>query len=85
MLAFFSVSLGAQNIEDGIMVSKKNLFTGPVYTYSYWNEYWEGTRQRTNGNIGTVITQSANWYSDYGITDRVNVIVSVPYVWTHAT
>lgn len=32
-----------------------------------------------------MITQSANWYSDYGITDRVNVIVSVPYIWTHAS
>jgi len=85
LLPFFSASLHAQTVEDGILVNSKNLFTGAVYTYSYWNEYWEGTRQRTNGNLGTVVTQSANWYSDYGVTDRINVIVSVPYVWTHAT
>ena len=85
LLAFLSVPLHAQTIEDGIMVHKANLFTGPVYTYSYWNKYWEGTRQRTNENIGTVITQSATWYADYGLTNRWNVIASVPYVWTRAT
>jgi hypothetical protein len=90
LLAVIALSLSApqvnaQTIEDGIMMNKKNLFTGPQYAYSYWNEYWEGTRQRTNGNIGTVITQSVDWYGNYGVTDKINVIASFPYIWSHTT
>lgn len=80
-----SMPLCAQTIEDGIMLNQKNLFTGPQYAYSYWNEYWEGTRQRTNGNIGTVTTQAVSWYADYGATDKINIIASFPYVWAHTS
>jgi hypothetical protein len=84
-LLLLTAVLPAQTVDDGIMISKKNLFTGPLYSYSYWNEYWEGTRPRTNGNLGTVITQSVDWYANYGVTDRVNIIASFPYIWAHTT
>jgi hypothetical protein len=77
--------LSAQTIEDGLMMPKKALCTGFLYSYDSWDTYWEGTLERTNGNIGTVSTQSVTWSGNYGITDRLNVIAMVPYVWTEAS
>ncbi|MGB7847819.1 MAG: hypothetical protein WBL63_19560 [Candidatus Acidiferrum sp.] len=85
LLASLSVPVQAQTIVDGIMMPKQNLFTGALYSHDSWDHYWEGTLERTNGNIGTVTTQTVNWYADYGITNRLNVIAEVPYVWTHAS
>lgn len=77
--------LHAQTVEDGIMLGKGQLFTGTLYTHDSWDEYWEGTRKRDNGNIGTVTTESVTWFANYGVTDRLNVIASVPRVWTNAS
>jgi hypothetical protein len=61
------------------------LCTGFAYMHESWNEYWEGPLQRTNGNIGTITTESVSWMGTYGVTDRVNVIAMAPYVWTNAS
>jgi hypothetical protein len=49
-------SLQAQTIDDGIMMDKHNLLTGALFTHETWDEYWEGTLKRVNGNIGTITT-----------------------------
>jgi hypothetical protein len=79
------VSLHAQTIDDGIMLSKKTLFSGGLYTWDSWDEYWEGTLKRTNDNIITVTTQVNTWYANYGLTNRLNVIGLVPHVWTRSS
>ncbi len=53
--------------------------------HSSWNEYWEGTTKRENKNLGTVTNQSLMFMSNYGITDKLNVLATVPYVWTDAS
>jgi hypothetical protein len=78
-------SLHAQTIDDGIMLDKRTLFAGFVYSHDSWDQYWEGTLERTNGNIGTVTTQTGTWFGNYGITNRLNFIGSVPLVWTSAS
>jgi len=35
--------------------------------------------------LGTVKTQTVTWNSNYGITNKLDLIVNVPYVWTHAS
>jgi hypothetical protein len=85
LLAAAGGSLHAQTIEDGIMLPGKTLFFGDIYAHDSWDQYWQGTIERTNGNIGTVTTQSNTLYANYGVTGRFNVIGSVPYVWTHAS
>ncbi len=67
------------------MISRHNLFTGNIYTYDSWDHYWEGHLYRANGNLGTVTTQTNTWYADFGVTNRLDVIASVPYVWTNAS
>lgn len=85
LLAALPVRAGAQMIDDGVMLPKRALFTGGMYSWDRWSEYWEGTLRRENGNIGTITTEVNTWYANYGVTDRLNVIGAVPYVWTNAS
>jgi hypothetical protein len=75
----------AQTVDDGIMLAKGTLFAGQIYTHDDWDEYWEGALKRSNGNIGTLTTQSNHWFGNYALTDRLNVIATLPYVWTRAS
>ena len=83
--SLLALSLSAQTIDDGVMISRHNLFTGNLYTHDSWDHYWEGHLNRENGNLGTVTTQTNTWYADYGITNRLDVIASAPYIWTNAS
>jgi hypothetical protein len=84
-LSLVSSLAKAQTAEDAIMMSKKQWCNGLTYMHSSWNKYWEGTTKRSNENIGTVTNQSVMLMSNYGITDKLNVLVNVPYIWTNAS
>src|SRR6185503_9074783 len=71
--------------DDSVMMPRGALCTGFLYTHDSWDKYWEGTLERRNGNIGTVTTEAVAWMGNYGITDRLNVIAMLPYVWTEAS
>ena len=77
--------LKAQTDEDAIMMSKNNFCVGGTYMHSSWDHYWEGTFKRNNQNIGTVSTQMFGLMGTYGITKKLNVMASAPYVTTHVT
>ena len=64
---------------------EKNFCTGFITTSDSWSHYWEGTRNRINGNIGTVTTKSLSYMGNYGITDKFNAIAMLPYVSTKAS
>jgi hypothetical protein len=80
-----AATLPAQAIDDGLMMPKKALFTGVLYGHDEWSQYWEGTLKRENGNVGNLTTQSVAWMGTYGLVDRVNLIVQVPYITTRAS
>jgi len=67
------------------MIPRHTLFTGNVYSYNSWDHYWEGHLNRVNGNLGTVSTQTDTWSANYGITNRIDFIALIPYVWTNAS
>ncbi len=75
----------AQTDNDAIMMNKYQWCNGATYMHSQWSNYWEGTLKRNNANIGTVTTQTVMGMSNYGITDNLNVMAGLPYVWTKAT
>lgn len=77
--------VSAQTDLDAIMMNKKQFCQGLTYDYSSWDHYWEGTFKRDNENLGTVSTQAIMYMPNYGITNNLNVMASVPYVWTKAT
>ncbi|HEY6552474.1 MAG TPA: hypothetical protein VI669_03925, partial [Vicinamibacteria bacterium] len=78
LLTLVASPLRSQTIEDGLMMPKKNFCTGFLYVNDSWDQYWEGTLKRGNGNIGTITTQTITWAGNYGVTDRLNVIAMVP-------
>jgi hypothetical protein len=75
----------AQTEIDGIMMTKNNFCTGLMYSHSSWKDYWEGTFKRDNENLGTVSTNMIGFMGNYGITDKLNALFSIPYVQTKAT
>lgn len=75
----------AQSFDDAIFMDRRVLCAGLFYTRDEWDRYWEGSLKRDNGNIGTLTTQSAMWMGAYGVTDRLNIVASLPYVWTKAS
>lgn len=85
LAAVSSSSAAAQTMYDGFMMPKGTLSTGVVYAHDSWDKYWEGTLKRDNGNIGTLTTQSVTWVEGYAVTDRIGLMATLPYVWTHAS
>jgi hypothetical protein len=85
LLLIAPVTLQAQTVDDGMLFPRRALSAGIVYAREGWSQYWEGTLKRENGNIGTVTTQRVNWIAGYGVTDRLSVMVTVPYVATRAS
>lgn len=77
--------LKAQTEMDAIMMNRNQFCSGLLYNYSSWDHYWEGTLKRNNENLGTISTQSVMYMANYGITDKLNVMIGAPYVWTKAT
>ena len=75
----------AQTDMDAIMMGKNRFCVGPIYSYSNWKNYWEGTLKRENENIGNVSTQVFGLMGNYGISSKLNVLFNVPYVKTKAT
>ena len=70
----------SQTLDDGLMMPKKYFCTGFLYTYSQWNNYWEGTLKRDNQNIGTLSSHNIMYVGNYGITDKLNIIAMAPYI-----
>ena len=75
----------AQTDMDAIMMEKNAFCVGPMYSYSSWKEYWEGTLKRENENIGKVTTHMLGVMGNYGISRKLNALFSIPYVKTKAS
>jgi hypothetical protein len=78
-------SVFAQTDIDAIMMEKNAFCVGPMYSYSSWKNYWEGTLKRENLNLGKVSTQMFGLMGNYGITRKLNALFSAPYVKTKAS
>jgi hypothetical protein len=75
----------AQTDLDAIMMEKNNLCIGPMYNYSTWKSYWEGTQKRENANLGSVSTQIGSLMGNYGIKSNLNFLFGINYVATKAS
>jgi hypothetical protein len=86
ILAAISASpAAAQGVDDGLMMPKGTLSAGILYSHDSWDRYWEGTLKRSNGNIGTLTTESITMVGGYSVTDRLGLMAALPYVRTHAS
>lgn len=84
-ILFLQCCCVGQTIEDGIMMGRGLLCAGYMYTNDQWTEYWEGSLKRSNGNIGTLTTESHQIFANYGITNKWNVIAHLPFMQTGAS
>ena len=78
----FAFTALSQTYTDAIMMQKKEICIALMYDQGTWDEYWEGTNLITNQNIGTFTRSTYMPMIAYGITDKLNVLLSVPYVST---
>jgi hypothetical protein len=85
LLVLSTSGVSAQTDIDAIMMEKNAFCVGPMYSYSNWKNYWEGTLKRENLNIGKVSTQMYSVMGNYGINRKLNALFSVPYVKTKAS
>jgi hypothetical protein len=84
-LATWSTLSFAQTPTDALMMDRGRLCNAILFTDSRWSDYWEGTLKRDNANIGTNINRNVMYMANYGVTDRLNVLVALPYVFTRNT
>ena len=75
----------AQTPTDGIMMRKGEICFAGIYGEESWDEYWEGTLKRSNGNIGTLTRKSITGMFALGITDKINIIGVAPWISTSAS
>ena len=86
LLLLFVISRSTAQTEiDGIMMEKNAFCIGPMFGYSSWKNYWEGTLKRENLNMGTVSTTMYSVMGNYGITNKLNVLFGLPYIKTKAS
>ena len=70
----------AQMPDDGFTMGKGELCVVAGYKQSQFKEYWEGKRLRENLNMGTVTSKAFMPMLGYGITDKLNLFASLPYI-----
>ena len=80
-----AILASAQTPTDGLMMPKGQNCTVVAYGSSTWENYWEGATKRSNTNLGKFTSQNVLLMSALGITDKLNIIVALPYVWTSAS
>lgn len=85
LVALAGAPAAAQGLDDGLLIKARELRLGVEYGRDAWSEYWEGTLRRGNGNIGTLTTQNVTASVSYGVTSRLMLLGSLPYVWTAAS
>lgn len=67
------------------MMQKNQVCAGVTYMQSSFTQYWEGTLERKNDNIGKLTTMAAMPMVNYGLTKKLNIIAGISYVSTKAS
>ncbi len=74
-----------QTPTDAIMMNDGQICVAVIYSHDTWDEYWEGTLLRSNGNIGTLTRQTIMPMATLGLGDRINITAAVPWMKTEAS
>ncbi|MEO5905938.1 MAG: transporter [Saprospiraceae bacterium] len=85
LLFLITINISAQTPTDAIMMGRGQVCLAAIYSHDSWDEYWEGTLLRTNGNIGTFTRHTIMPMAAIGLFDRLNVIVAAPWMKTESS
>ena len=79
-LLLVSFSINAQSLIDGFSSQKGDLSVTLGYTFSNFDEFYLGTEKMDGVPAHNEITQHIiSLYAKYGITDKVSIILNLPY------
>jgi hypothetical protein len=78
-------AMPAQTLEDAELLAPRELSATVMYGHDAWSKYWEGGLKRSNENIGTLTTSSVTTTVGYGLSPRLTLFASLPYVQTEAS
>jgi len=84
LVAFVQLTC-AQTDADALMIPKNMFCAATTYDHSSWTNYWEGTFKRDNLNIGKLTVNSYMLMGNYGITNKLDVLFTAPYISTNAS
>lgn len=85
---FFTFAINsciAQGLLDGFMRGKGQIVTALSYSNEAYDTYFVGNSATQNGNLGTIRTNSVNFFAAGGLTDYLDLVFSLPYIETRAT
>lgn len=85
LLMVMAQSIKAQTDLDGLMMEKNFFCVAATGGYSSWKNYWEGTKKRTNANLGRVSSTNAMLMGNFGVTSKLNVLFNLPCIKTKAS
>ncbi len=85
VMIFFVIEAKSQMMNDGVFMAKNSFCFGLGYQNDSWSKYREGELFRENKNIGTLTTQSFAMMGNYGISDKFNLLFSIPYISVNAS
>ena len=75
----------AQTPTDGLLMPKGDICFLLGYEYGQFDHYWEGETLRKNGTIAKVQRRTVLAMAAYGITDKLDAYIGLPYVSTNST
>ena len=70
----------AQTADDGFTMIKGQICVVAAYKQTSWTNYWEGEKLRENKNVGVFTSKMVMPMVAYGITNKLNVFASLPYI-----
>jgi len=78
--------LSAQNLINGFNAAEGNINFSLSYTYETFDElYFDEEPMDVTNMLGEFQVHSVSFYAEYAITDRLDAIVTFPYIITQAT
>lgn len=83
MLIFSNIY--SQTAMDALTMNSGQFCIAGIIEQQNWTNYWEGTRLRENENIGQMRLRSGAVMGAMGIGSKLNILASVPYVYTGST
>ena len=84
-LLFCMLSGNAQTLTDAIMMTQRESCLAVMYDHGTWDRYWEGTTLRSNATVATIHRSMVMPMIAIGLHNKVNLIVSAPYVKTRSS
>lgn len=78
LILFFPEMILAQGPIDGYLKGKNETDFALTYAYEKYTQYWFGSELQDRA----LTTKSTSLFIAHGLSDKANLIVSVPYIWT---